>query len=322
MTYRIGILGVSGYGGGETLRLCLTHPHFDLTYVAGESSAGRTLADCFPGIASKSALVIDKWNPENPPALDLLFVSLSTGESSKFLAQLPKKLRVIDIGSDHRLTEGWTYGLADIWPDKIHNQFRVANPGCYPSAALTAIAPLALAGMIDPAQPIIIDAKSGISGAGRGGGSTFGFADVNEDVSAYGLPRHAHVPEMSAALSLLGLIDPRIAFTPHLVPMTRGILATCYLAGKATTAECLAAARKFYANQPFVRVTDALPHTKWALGSNLAFISYVAHPSGPIVALAAIDNLGKGAAGQAIQNANLMLGLDPAAGLAHGALWP
>jgi N-acetyl-gamma-glutamyl-phosphate reductase len=323
-TISVGIVGVSGYGGGEVLRLCASHPSFEVVHVAGESSAGSKLIDKFPGLPSKLAgLVIEKWIPSELPELDVLFASLPTGESREALSRVAAKTKIVDIGGDHRYAEGWTYGLADVWPEKIKSSTRVANPGCYPSAALVAIAPLVHAKLIDPNQPIIIDAKSGVSGAGRGGGSTFGFAEVNEDVSAYGLLKHAHVPEMTATIESLSGAKSHVTFTPHLIPMTRGILATCYLAGGATTEQCLDAARKFYASRPFVRVVDKAPHTKWALGTNLAFVSYAsAGNAGLIIALGAIDNLGKGAAGQAMQNANLMCGLPETAGLEGAPLWP
>ena len=163
------------------------------------------------------------------------------------MAKVPGSVKIVDIGGDHRHAEGWTYGLADVWPEQIRKASRVANPGCYPSASLSAIAPLVAAGLVDLSRPIIIDAKSGVSGAGRGGGdSKFGFSEVNEDISAYGLLKHPHVPEIAATLGRLAKSEPKIVFTPHLIPMTRGILATCYLAGGATTEECLATARKFY----------------------------------------------------------------------------
>jgi N-acetyl-gamma-glutamyl-phosphate reductase len=323
MSIRVGIVGVSGYGGGEALRLCATHPGFEVVYVAGESSAGSPLVDKFPGIGSLGDLKIEKWDPAALPKLDLLFASLPSGQSTEALAQVPTKTMIVDIGGDHRYAPGWTYGLADVWPEKIKGQTRIANPGCYPSAALTAIAPLVAAGIVKSTAQIIIDAKSGVSGAGRGGGATFGFADVNEDVAAYGLLKHAHVPEMTATLNALsGGTDMRITFTPHLIPMTRGILATCYLTGDATTEQCLSAAREFYKDRPFVRVVDKPPHTKWALGSNLVFVSYAATPGGPIIALGAIDNLGKGAAGQAVQNANLITGQNVMAGLGGAPIWP
>ena len=324
MSIRVGIVGVSGYGGGEVLRLCATHPAFELVYVAGEGSAGQKLIERFPGVGSLGDLVIQKWDPASLPDLDVLFASLPTGESKAGLAAVGARTKIVDIGGDHRAVPGWTYGLADVWPDRIRTSTRVANPGCYPAASLAALAPLA-AGKIIDSGGIIIDAKSGVSGAGRGGGSTFGFAEVNEDVSAYGLLKHSHVPEMTATLSTLMGTTASIVFTPHLIPMTRGILSTCYARakGNVTTEQCLEAARKFYAGRPFVRVVDKPPHSKWATGSNLAYVSYAADPErGVVIALGAIDNLGKGAAGQAIQNANLITGQPETAGLEGTPLWP
>jgi N-acetyl-gamma-glutamyl-phosphate reductase len=320
--FRVGIVGVSGYGGGEVLRLCATHPAFELAYVAGEGSAGQNLGERFPGIGALGHLKIQKWDPAGIGELDVLFASLPSGESKEALAKVSPETRIVDIGGDHRYADGWTYGLADVWPDEIRGIKRVSNPGCYPSATLPALAPLIANRMID-ATGIIVDAKSGVSGAGRGGGTTLGFAEVNEDVSAYGLLKHAHVPEIQKTLSKLAGTNASLTFTPHLIPMTRGILATCYGRGKATTEECFAAARKFFEGRPFVRVVEKPPHSKWATGSNLVYLSYAAHPeSGTILALGAIDNLGKGAAGQAVQNANLMLGLPETAGLEGAPLWP
>lgn len=322
MSIRVGIVGVSGYGGGEALRLCATHPAFQVVYVAGESSAGSKLGEKFPGIGALGNLVIQKWDPQGLPEIDVLFTSLPSGESKEALAKVPAKTRIVDIGGDHRYAAGWTYGLADVWPEKIRNATRVANPGCYPAASLAAIAPLIALNIAQPG-PIIIDAKSGVSGAGRGGGTTLGFAEVNEDVSAYGLLKHAHVPEIAATIAHLGGSPSALTFTPHLIPMTRGILATCYLTGSATTEQCVEAAKKFYADRPFIRVTEKPPHTKWAMGTNLVFLSYAADPArNLIIAMGAIDNLGKGAAGQAVQNANLMMGLPETAGMEGTPLWP
>ncbi len=321
----VGIVGVSGYGGGEVLRLCATHPRFNLTYVAGEGSAGQKLIERFPGIGAAGRLVIEKWDPRGLPKLDLLFASLPTGESREGLAQVGPETRIVDIGGDHRFVEGWTYGLADVWPERIRGTHRIANPGCYPAASIAARRRLVAEGLIS-ARGIIIDAKSGVSGAGRGGGGTFGFAEVNEDISAYGLLKHAHLPEIVSAVGALArgsAQPPTIMFTPHLIPMTRGILATCYGQGTATTEQCLSAARKFYADRPFVRVVDKPPHSKWATGSNLVFVSYAADPArGIVIGLGAIDNLGKGAAGQAVQNANLMFEFEETTGLMGAPLWP
>ncbi len=258
MSIRVGIVGVSGYGGGEALRLCAAHPTFEVAYVAGEGSAGSKLVEKFPGIPSRLAnLVIEKWEPEKLPELDVLFASLPSGQSSEALA------RVLDgrEGRRHRRRPpvprrvgrtGWpTYGRT-----KIRGASRVANPGCYPSAALAALAPLAAAGIIRPTSPVIVDAKSGVSGAGRGGGATFGFADVNEDVAAYALTQHAHTMEMNATLATLGVgSSARVAFTPHLIPMTRGILATCYVDADVSAEECFKVARDFY-RRPAVRAGD------------------------------------------------------------------
>jgi N-acetyl-gamma-glutamyl-phosphate reductase len=322
MSIKVGIVGVSGYGGGEILRLVVTHPEFELTYIGGASSAGQRLGDHFPGLTKYADLAIDRWEPDNLPSMDVLFLSLPTGESASAAANLPASLKVVDVGGDHRFVEGWTYGLTELWPEQLKKSSRIADPGCYPSAVLLALAPLVAEGLVEPTG-IIADAKSGVSGAGRGGGNTFGFADINEDVSAYGLLNHTHVPEMRSALSLLSGTQASLTFTPHLIPMTRGILATCYARGTATREQAYDAAHSYYAGKPFVKISDKPLHTKWALGSNLAFVSYAADPaSGVVIALGAVDNLGKGAAGQAIQNANLMFGLEETAGLEGAPLWP
>jgi N-acetyl-gamma-glutamyl-phosphate reductase len=322
MSVRVGIVGATGYGGGEILRLVVGHPSFELAFVGGASSAGQRLIERFPGLPRYGDLVIQRWEPATVPDLDLLFVSLPTGDSAKAVSKLPGRLKVVDVGGDHRFAEGWTYGLTELWPDQIQASSRVADPGCYPAAVLLALAPLVADGLVEPTG-LVADAKSGVSGAGRGGGTTLGFADVNEDVSAYGLLRHTHLPEMREALTRLAGQPARLTFTPHLIPMTRGILATCYARGRIDTEQALQTARRYYAGKPFVRVTEQPPHTKWALGSNLAFISYAADPAaGVVIALGAVDNLGKGAAGQAVQNANLMCGLPETAGLNGAPLWP
>ncbi len=324
MSIRVGIVGISGFGGGEALRLVAGHPSFELAYAAGDSSAGTKLGDHFPGIPSKlSELVIEKWDPDDLPQIDVLFASLPTGASADALARVPEYVKIVDIGGDHRYTQGWVYGLADVWPTEIAGQSRVANPGCFPAATQIALAPLLKAALIEP-QNIIIDAKTGISGAGRGGGGGFPYTLSNENLVPYGLLEHVHMPEMQRTIERLsGDRATGLVFTPHLVPMTRGILATIYCRGSATTQQCVSAAREFYRDSEFVRVTDTPPQTKWASGSNFAFVSYAADPSrNLVIALGAIDNLGKGAAGQAIQNANLMCGLPVTAGLDGAPIWP
>ena len=322
---RVGIVGVSGYGGGELLRLVAGHPSFELAYVAGESSAGQTLAQRFPWLAGRGegALVIQPFEPEQLPALELLFVSLPTGKSGEPLSRLPQKVKVVDVGGDHRFVDGWTYGLTELPGQRaqIARAARIANPGCYPAAALLALAPLAKERLIE-SEGIVIDAKSGVTGAGRGGASAFGYAETNEDLFAYGLASHPHVPEIETALARLVGAKASVAFTPHLAPMSRGLLATCYARARsgATPERLHEAAAALYANEPFIRLTQmqggAGPHTGWATGSNFAFLSYAINErTGLIVALGAVDNLGKGAAGQALQNANLMTGHPETAGL-------
>jgi len=325
MSIRIGIVGISGFGGGEAMRLVATHPSFELVYAAGEGSAGSRLVDRFPGVPTGLAgLVIEKWNPSALPKLDVLFASLPTGASTEALARVPKDVKIVDIGGDHRYVEGWAYGLADVWPDQIEGRTRVANPGCYPAAVLTALAPLLLDRLIEPGN-IVIDVKTGISGAGRGGAdSRLSYAESNENLVPYGLLKHTHMPEIAKTIERLGGGSASgLVFTPHLIPMTRGVLATIYCRGRVTTDQCLDAARHFYAGRAFVRVTDKPPQTKWATGSNLAFVSYAADPArNLVIAMGVVDNLGKGAAGQAVQNANLICALPETAGLDGAPVWP
>ncbi len=329
---RIGIVGVSGYGGSELLRLCVGHPAFEVAYASGESTVGQTLAQRFPALAGHPTgrIVIESFVPEKLAGIDLLFASLPTGKSKGPLSRVPASTKIVDVGGDHRYVDGWVYGLTELpgWRELIAKTSRLANPGCYPAASLLALAPLVKAGLVEP-EGIAIDAKSGVTGTGRGGASDFGYAETNEDLFAYGLEGHTHVPEIQRTLSDLAGRRASIAFTPHLVPMTRGILATCYARprGNVDTAKLYAAAEAAYGKEPFVKIvaTDKGrgPHTKWASGSNLVFLSYALNPdAGLIVAVAAIDNLGKGAAGQAVQNANLMMGQPETAGLEGLPLWP
>ena len=328
---KIGIVGVSGYGGSELLRLCVGHPSFEIAYVGGDSTAGQSLAQRFPALADHPAgkLTIQPFVPERV-GVDLLFVSLPTGKSREPLAKVPRETRIVDVGGDHRFVEGWTYGLTELpgQRERIRGASRLANPGCYPAAALLALAPLVKEGLIEP-EGIVIDAKSGITGTGRGGASDFGYAETNEDVFAYGLEAHPHVPEMEEALSRIAGRKASIAFTPHLVPMTRGILATCYARPRGTSnADRLRqAARSCYRDEPFVKIVEPAngrsAHTGWATGSNLAFLSFAVNSqTGLVVAIGAIDNLGKGASAQAVQNANLMTGQPETAGLSGLPLWP
>ena len=329
---KIGIVGVSGYGGSELLRLCAAHPSFELAYVGGESSAGQSLAERFPALAGHpaGALEIAPFVPEKLAGIELLFTSLPTGKSREPLARVSKDIRIVDVGGDHRFVDGWVYGLTELPGQRarIRSAVRLANPGCYPAAALLALAPLVQEGLVEP-EGIVVDAKSGVTGAGRGGQSEFGYVETDEDLFAYGLESHPHVPEMEQALSQLAGKKASVAFTPHLVPMRRGILATCYARPKGAqkAAQLYEAAQACYRDEPFIRLRQAekgrSAHSSWASGSNLAFLSYAVNArTGLVVALGAIDNLGKGAAAQAVQNANLMTGQPETAGLAGLPLWP
>ena len=322
---RIGIVGVSGYGGSELLRLCAGHPAFRIAYVAADRAAGQVLAQRFPALAGRAegTLVIQRFVPEAVGELDLLFVSLPTGMSRDLLARLPRSMKVVDVGGDHRFVEGWTYGLTEMPGQRaqIARTSRLANPGCYAAAALLALAPLVQEGLIEP-EGIVVDAKSGISGTGRGLSGDYGYVETNEDLFGYGLESHPHVPEMEQALQGIAGRKATLAFTAHLVPMSRGILATCYARprGAVQSARLYDAARACYDGEPFVKVVSPQngqgPHTAWSTGSNLAFLSYAVNPNtGMVVAFGSIDNLGKGAAAQAVQNANLMTGQPETAGL-------
>jgi N-acetyl-gamma-glutamyl-phosphate reductase len=334
----VGIVGISGYGGAELLRICAGHPAFRVAYASGESTAGQALRQRFPGLAGTPTgdLVIQPFAPDEVSGLDVLFASLPTGKSRESLARIDPRIRVGDIGGDHRFVDGWVYGLTELPGQraKIRATTRLANPGCYPAASLLALAPLAEAGLIET-EGIVIDAKSGVTGTGRGGASDFGYAETNEDVFAYGLEQHPHVPEIQTALAQVAGRPCRVAFTPHIVPMSRGILATCYARprGRASAAQLVEAATAMYAGEPFVKVaeierggsghTGRSAHTSWATGTNLAFLSYALNAeTGHVIAIGAIDNLGKGAAAQAVQNANLMTGQPETAGLAGLAVRP
>lgn len=333
MGVRVGIVGVSGYGGSELLRLCVGHPAFEVVYLSGETTAGQRLSRQFPALTGHPTgdLVIQPFVPEELHGVDVLFASLPTGKSREPLARVPRDVKIVDVGGDHRFVEGWIYGLTELPGTRpaVAGASRVADPGCFPAAGLLALAPLVAGGLVEP-EGLVIDAKTGVSGAGRGGGtSAFGYAETNEDVLAYGLADHPHVPEMQEALTRLGGRRATLAFTPHLVPMTRGILATCYARprGAVTAAALEEAARAMYGDEPFVRVMSVeggrSPRTKWTTGSNVVFVAYaVNRETGLALAIAALDNLGKGAAGQAVQNANLMTGQPETAGLTGLPLWP
>jgi N-acetyl-gamma-glutamyl-phosphate reductase len=338
VSYRIGIVGASGYTGAELMRLASGHPSLDVTLATSREFAGRPIADVYPNLST--SLPFSELDPGSLEELDLVFLALPHGASMELGARLHKAgVACVDLSADFRLhnaeayptwfgsphsapemLEDWAYGLPELHRASIAKARAVANPGCYPTAAVLALAPLVAAGVIDPTS-IVVSAASGVSGAGRGVNAGVHFSHVDANFKAYGLPTHKHTPEIEQELAALAGAPVTITFVPHLVPMPRGLLATCI----ATSAggDPAAAAAAFYDGEPFVKVTDTLPETKYVHGSNRALLSYrVDERAGRVIAVAAIDNLGKGAAGQAIQNANLILGLNETDGLSGDGVYP
>lgn len=340
MTYRVGVVGASGYTGAELLRLVAGHPSLQAVIATSREFSGRPVAAVYPNLAGD--LTFTDIDEPTLADLDLVFLALPHGASMELGARLHAAgVTVVDLSADFRFRDpdvyaewfgaphttpgtlaDWIYGLPELSREHIAKARAVANPGCYPTATLLALAPLIDAGLIDTST-IVVTAASGVSGAGRGVNAGVHFSHVDANFKAYGLPTHKHTPEIEQELGLLAGGPVTVTFVPHLVPMPRGLLATC-VASRAKTGDANAAAAAFYEGEPFVRVlADGLPETKFVHGSNRAHVAYRADDrTGRIVALCALDNLGKGAAGQAVQNANLMLGLDETTGLTADAVYP
>ncbi len=341
MTYRVGIINVTGFAGMEAARLLWNHPGARVAAVTGRSLAGQKLGEAFPHLAVYGDFPI---TAELEGSVDIVFSALPTAASAEACAPLVRAgIRVIDIAADFRLKDAaafqeWmgqahpapdlladaVYGLPELNRDAIADAHLVANPGCYPATAILALAPAVAAGLV--LSQIVVDAKSGISGAGRGSGGSFGYSEVNEDVSAYKIARHNHQPEIAQELgNLRGGAVPKVTFVPHLVPMTRGIHATCYapLVRDISQAEVTAIYTDFYRDAPFTSIVAAPPHTKHTLGNNMCLVHPVVDGrNGMLVVAGVLDNLVKGAAGQAIENMNLMLGLPQTSGLDLPAVYP
>ena len=344
MTLKAAILGGSGFAGAELLRLCAGHPELTPTAVFGDSQAGQAVADALPHLASAyPALVVERFTPDQLDGADIVFAALPHGQSQRIAGEvLDRNLPFVDLGADFRLKSAdnyatwygephgapeligrFAYGLPEIDRPAVQAARAVAAPGCYPTATILALKPLIDAGLIKP-RGMVVDAMSGVSGAGRGLKPETHFCTVDESVAAYGLLSHRHTAEMEQTLST-PQTPAQLLFTPHLVPMNRGMLATCH--GVATREmapdEPLEALRAAYADEPFIVVSDRSPQTKWTLGSNAVHLTarYDAR-TGRVVAIAALDNLVKGAAGQMIQCANLILGLPETAGLSTCGVYP
>jgi N-acetyl-gamma-glutamyl-phosphate reductase len=346
----VAVVNGTGYGGVELLRLLLRHPTFEVVEVTARSEAGKRVADVFPHLPHA-----DLAFGEAVERAEIVFMALPDSASAETApALLAEGRRVVDLSAAFRLRDPglyprWygyahpapalldeaVYGVPELVRDVVTSARLVACPGCYPTAALLALAPALRRRLIEP--DVIVDAKSGVSGAGRTLKLGSHFSEANEDVAAYGLDGHRHAPEIRQELTRLvqqaalagpasaSLEAPRLTFVPHLVPMTRGILATCYapLRPGVRADDVADAYADAYAEAPFVRIAAAAPHTKWTLGSNLCFVhAKVQAEDGRLVVVSALDNLVKGAAGQAIQCANLMCGVSETAGLPLEGVYP
>ena len=334
MSIAVAILGASGFVGAELLRLCAGHPALRPCRLFGDSQAGQALADVHPQLAAAFPdLSVESFEPEALGGIDLVFAALPHGQSQKLAPKvLDRGIAFVDLGADFRLNdaadyERWyhephrapellgrfVYGIPELNRDAIAASSAVAAAGCYPTSAILALKPLLE--LIEPGT-IVVDAYSGVSGAGKALKEETHFNTVDENLTAYGLLSHRHTAEMEMALG------QTLLFTPHLAPVNRGILATCHAVAKGPC-DPLAALYEAYRGEPFVHVSERPPSTKWTLGSNcVRLTARYDSRTGRIVALAALDNLVKGAAGQMIQCANLMLGIEETAGLPRVGVWP
>ena len=338
---KVGIAGASGYTGAELLRLLSAHPQFEVGVATAHARAGLLVGGHTPSLrAAYPGLAYEDTTVSALDGLDLVFCALPHGESQKFVPELRGRVGcIVDLAADFRLKDAslypqWygeehaapeqladaAYGLPELFRDELRGSRLVAAAGCYPTSAGLALAPLLRGGLIE-ARGIVVDAASGVSGAGRGPKDALHFGTVDEDFTAYGLLTHRHTPEMEQ------ILGAQVLFTPHLVPMVRGILATCYArpagSAAATTDTVMDALHDAYDGEPFVVVTDEPPSTKATAGSNVAHVTArVDARTGWVVVLCALDNLVKGASGQAIQCANAALGLPETTGLPIAGMYP
>jgi N-acetyl-gamma-glutamyl-phosphate reductase len=315
------VLGASGYSGGELLRLLASHPAIAVAAVAAHSRAGDPLEAALPHLAGDRTELLTLAEAVSVPA-DICFSCLPGGELGDRLDSIDASL-VVDLSDDHRADAGWVYGLSEFAREQIVDATRVANPGCYPTGTLLALLPFARAGVIE--APIVVDALSGVSGAGRRAEDRLLHANLSGSAGAYGDIPHRHVAEMERGLQAFGDLQAPVSFTPHLIPTARGLVVTARARMRTETsdADALDILRRAYRGERFVKVIEAWPSSKAVDGSNAALVSaHVDARAGWLIASAVIDNLGKGAAGQALQNANIALGLDEGAGLPEIGVWP
>lgn len=342
---KVAIVGASGYTGAELLRLLAGHPELEVVVATGDSQAGQPIAGLYPSLAGAyGGRVFDTWSPEAADGVDLAFCGLPHGASQAVVPALRERVgHVVDLAADFRLADAalypeWygeahtvpellaeaVYGLPELFRSDLPGAALIAGPGCYPTAAALALAPLLRAGLVEPTG-IVVDAVSGLSGAGRPPKPNTTFCAADGDVTAYGLLRHRHTPEIEQTLTRVAGAPSQVVFTPHLVPMSRGMLATCYsrpVAGVGPD-EVAAAFAEAYADERFVTVVEGSPSTKATQGSNAAHVSAVLDErTGWVLSFCALDNLGKGASGAAVQCANLALGLPEETGLSTIGVYP
>ena len=336
MSHAVAIFGSSGYAGGELIRLIDGHEDLEITQLGAHTGAGMDLAYEHPHMRGGDR-ILKSNDPASVTDVDLVFLALPHGASAcPAISLLERGIAVVDIGSDFRLDTPdryreayesdhpypeelgrWVYGLPELFREEVAGSDRAAVPGCYPTSAILPLAPVLAAGLVEPTG-IIVDSMSGVSGAGRGVHPDLHFGAVDESVKAYKVLTHRHRPEIEQALDRVGSAPVEVVFTPHLVPMQRGILTTVYAKGAegATYSNLREALEEAYGNEPFVSVVEGSPETRWVVGSNRALLSvHFDERTGIVVLISAIDNLVKGAAGQAVQVSNVMLNLDETAGL-------
>jgi N-acetyl-gamma-glutamyl-phosphate reductase len=345
---KVAIVGSTGYGGVELIRFLIEHPHVEITSVISASSAGDLITVGYPHLQGIVVQQLDGVDPAQIAAkADLAFTATPSGVSSKLVPTLlDAGLQVIDLSGDFRIQnreeyEAWynhpapsqkllqeaVYGLAEVYKDEIERTFRLlSNPGCYSTTSLLGLIPAVEAGWIK-SDSIIIDAKSGVSGAGRGTSLMTHYAEINENLKAYKVNKHQHIPEIEQVLTDVAGEEIKVTFTTHLVPMTRGIMSTMYaqLNDKYSVDQFIELYEQYYAGRPFVRIrkNGTWPATKEVLGSNYCDIGFaVDERTNRVTIIAVTDNVVKGAAGQAIQNLNLWMGWDETAGLKMSPVYP
>lgn len=344
--FKVGIVG-DGYTGADLLRLMANHPHLQAVSIFSTENIGLRIDEVYPHLRGFSDLVCQAgdWDLVRSEC-DAVFLALPHGLSVPMVQEfLPSGIKCVDLGADFRLKDAAlyekhyeldhaapdllkkaVYGIPELYRDDIKKAQLIANPGCFPTGAILPLAPLLRAGVIETSG-IIVDSKTGVSGAGKGLRASSMFCDVNEGIKAYGVGSHRHSPEIAQELSQAAGTGVNIVFTPHLVPMNRGILTTAYSRLKPgfKANQVREALQDFYAGERFIRILPegVMPNTKWVYGSNFVDIGiYADEASGNVILVSSIDNLVKGASGQAVQNLNVMLGLEENAGLDFAGVYP